>query len=102
MNKNDVKDAKFTWKLRANSGYSSSGDCQISANQYGDICRVLEGHFPDTIPADDMQALRELIEEAVSKGFDIGLRYQGCLENNAADADIAIEVDRILAEKGKV
>jgi hypothetical protein len=54
-----------------------------------------------SIPADHMQALRELIEEAVSKGFDIGLRYQGCLENNAADADIAIEVDRILAEKGK-
>jgi hypothetical protein len=55
-----------------------------------------------SIPADHMQALRELIEEAVSKGFDIGLRYQGCLENNAADADIAIEVDRILAEKGEV
>jgi hypothetical protein len=43
-----------------------------------------------SIPAEATAALRELIEEAVSKGFDIGLRYQGCLENNAADADIAI------------
>jgi hypothetical protein len=97
MNKNDVKDAKFTWKLRANSGYSSSGDCQISANQYGDICRVLEGHFPDTIPADHMQALRELMLEVAE-----ATRYELSGRNTIEANTFGDLVDRILAGRGKV
>jgi hypothetical protein len=75
--------------------------CMRVASSAGTNPIHCHGEILAAIPAEATAALRELIEEAVSKWFDIGLRYQGCLENNAADADIAIEVDRILAEKGK-